>query len=131
MARYHGRTGVVYMSPDGTGAAVAVAHLTEWSLNMAADTVEVTSFDDSNKSYVMGFKDASGALSGVWDDTSDAIYDGAGSSDGVKFYLYPASAAPTKYFYGPAWVDFSISTSSSAAVTVSGNFVANGAWGQK
>ena len=45
-------------------------------------------------------------------------------------YLYPSSDAPTKYWYGPAWVDFSITVASDAAVAVSASFAANGDWGQ-
>ena len=130
MARYHGRKGVIYISTTGSGAAVAAVALRSWSLNMPTDKVEVTAFGDSNKTYVQGLPDASGDLAGWWDDTSDALYDASRSADGVKLYLYPSSDAPTKYWYGPAWVDFSITTAHDAAVAVSAAFVANGAWGQ-
>lgn len=130
MAPYHGKKGVVYMSTTGTGTAVNVIKLNQWSLDMPTDKVEVTSFGDTNKAYVQGLPDASGTVSGFWDDTSDALYDASRSTDGVKMYLYPSSDAPTKYWYGPAWVDFSISQGVSEAVTVSAAFSANGAWGQ-
>jgi hypothetical protein len=48
----------------------------------------------------------------------------------VKLYLYPSSDATGKYFYGPAWVDFSIEVPVDGAATISGSFAANGAWGQ-
>jgi len=128
---YHGKKGVVYMSPNGTGDAVAVIKLNAWTLDMPTDKVEVTNFDSANKEYVQGFPDATGTLSGFWDDTSDALYDASRSSDGVKLYLYPASTAATKYWYGPAWVDFSINAGVAAAVALSANFSANGAWGHK
>jgi len=130
MAMYHGKKGVVYMSVIGTGDAVAVVKLNAWTLDMPTDKVETTNFDSSNKEYVVGFKDCSGTLGGFWDDTSDALYDASGSADGVKMYLYPSSNAVTKYWYGPAWVDFSINTGVAQAVQVSANFSANGAWGQ-
>ena len=56
---------------------------------------------------------------------------GADSSDGVKLYLYPSSACPTVYHYGPAWLDASISVDVKGAVQVKGNFVASGAWSRK
>lgn len=130
MARYHAKKGVVYMSTSGSGDAVNVTALNAWTLSSAADRVEVTAFGDTNKQWVQGLPDVSGTLSGWWDDTSDQLYDGAQSSDGVKMYLYPSSDAASKYFYGPAWVDFSIDTTSSGAVSISGTFAANGAWGQ-
>jgi hypothetical protein len=130
-AKYHGRHGVVYMSTTGTGVATNVAQLTEWSIDMATDKVDVTAFGDGNKTYVQGLKDLSGSFSGFWNDAADTIYDAAASADGVKMYLYPSSDASGKYFYGPAWVDMSVSTSVSDAVKISGSFSANGTWDYK
>jgi hypothetical protein len=45
-------------------------------------------------------------------------------------YLYPSTDAATKYWYGPAWLDASVNVSVSGAVTIAGNFVANGSWGR-
>lgn len=130
MARYHGKKGVMYMSTSGSGAASPVT-LTEWSLDMATDKEETTSLQDSNKTYVQGLRDIAGSFSGMWDDTDDALFDAAESSDGVKIYLYPSTDAPTFYWYGPAWVDVSLAVGVAAPVSVSGTFVANGAWGRK
>lgn len=129
MARYHGKKGVVYIATTGTGAASSVT-LTEWTLNMATDKVETTSFQDANKTYVQGLKDVQGTISGIWESSDDKLFQAADSADGTKMYLYPSSDAPTKYWYGPAWLDASISTSASGAVSMSGNFSANGAWGR-
>jgi hypothetical protein len=131
MAAYAGRKGVVYMSATGSGDAVSVVNMKAWSLNMPTDKIEVTAFGAANKSYVQGLPDATGDMSGWWDDTSDALYDAAQSADGVKLYLYPSSDAVTKYWYGPAWVDFSINVDVGGAVEVSASFVANGSWGQQ
>ena len=131
MARYHGNKGVVYSSITGSGTATSVASLSKWSLNMATDKVDVTAFGDLNKTYVQGLRDVKGTLSGFWEDSQDVLFDGSESTDGVKLYLYPASTAPTVYFYGPAWLDASIDVGVSGAVTLSGSFVANGAWGRK
>lgn len=131
MARYHGKGGVVYMSSSGSGTAVSVASLSEWALDQSVDTVEVSAFGDSNKQYVQGLRDVSGSLSGFWEDSQDALFDAAESSDGVKLYLYPSSLAPTIYFYGPAWVSASINVPISGAVTISATFVAAGNWGRK
>ncbi len=130
MARYHGKKGVVYISTTGSAAATAAVAMRSWSLNMPTDKVEVTAFGDSNKQYVQGLPDVQGQIAGWWDDTYDNLYDASRSADGVKMYLYPSSDAPSKYWYGPAWVDFSIDTSNDAGVAVSASFSANGAWGQ-
>lgn len=132
MAKYHGRKGVVYMSTSGTGAAVNVANLSSWSINFATDRVEVTSFTETNKTYVQGLKDVQGQFAGFFDDsTTAALMTAADSNDGVKLYLYPSADAATRYFYGPAWVDLSIQTPINGAVSISGSFAANGSWGSK
>lgn len=131
MAKYHGQGGRVYLSTTGSGTAAQAVALSSWSLNMPTDRVETTSFEDTNKTYVQGKRDISGEFSGFWDSADDALFDGAESADGVKLYLYPSKDAATVYFYGPAWLDASIECGVDAAVTVSGSFQANGAWGRK
>lgn len=128
MAVYHGRKGIVYISTTGSGNAALVLNLTDWSLDMSTDTVEVTSFGDTNKVYVQGLPDISGQFSGFWNDLEDKLFTAAASADGCKIYLYPSADAPTKYFYGPAWLSVSVSTSVSDAVKTTASFVANGAW---
>jgi len=128
MAVYHGRRGVVYISTTGSGAASIVLSLTDWSLDMATDTVEVTSFGDVNKVYVQGLPDINGSFSGFWNDAEDKLFTAASSTDGCKIYLYPSADAASKYFYGPAWLSVSVSTAVGDAVKVTGNFLANGTW---
>lgn len=130
MAKYHGRKGVVYISTSGSGEASSIS-LTEWSLNKASDRVDVTSFGDTNKTYVQGLQDLQGSFSGFWDHADTKLFTAADSSDGIKMYLYPSSDASGIYFYGPAWLDASISVSVSGAVSITGTFAANGAWGQE
>jgi hypothetical protein len=118
------------MSTTGTGAAVSVANLTAWSIDQSTDTVETTSFGDTNKTYVQGLADVSGTFAGFFNDTDTTLFTGSGSADGVKIYLYVSTDAPTKYWYGPAWVSYSANTGVSEATAISANFVANGAWGR-
>ena len=129
MARYHGQRGVVYISTTGTGAATPAASLSAWTLDLDTDLVETTSFGDANKTYVQGLRNVQGTLSGFWDDTESKLFTASTSTDGCKLYLYPASTAPTKYAYGPAWLSVSLDTGVGDAVTVSANFSANGSWG--
>lgn len=128
MAAYAGRKGVIYMSTTGSGTASSVIKLNQWTINRTTDKIEVTAFGDSNKTYVQGLPDLQGTFSGFWDETEAKPFTGATSADGVKLYLYPSSDAPTKYWYGPAWLDLSMDTGVSSAVTISGSFAANGSW---
>lgn len=129
MAVYSGRNGRLYASTTGSGNAIPVASLTNWELNLATDRIETTAFGDTNKTYVQGLKDVQGTFSGFWNDTDSTLFTASASTDGTKLYLYPATTAATKYAYGPAWLDVSVSTGVSEAVAVSGSFAANGAWG--
>lgn len=131
MSRYAGKTGLVYLSTSGTGAATSIAQLTNWTLDMTTDKLDTTCFGDTNKTYVASWKDIKGTFKGLWNDASDDIFTASDSSDGAKVYLYPASTAITKYFYGPAWVDASVQNDVNGRVEISGEFAANGAWGRK
>lgn len=131
MARYHGKSGVVYISTTGAGAATATVSLSGFSVDFTTDKVETTSFGDPNKTYVQGLKDIKGSFNGFLDDTGLTIFTAADSTDGIRMYLYPSSASPTVYWYGPAWLDASIAVPVAGANTLTGNFVANGAWGRK
>lgn len=131
MARAHGKSGAIYVSPNGTGVAVAIGNLSAWSLDRSTDKVEVTAFQDLNKVYVQGLPDLKGTLSGFWDSASDPLYAAGISVDGTKLYLYPSTNVPTVYDYGPAWLDTSINVAVNGAVAISANFVAAGSWGHK
>jgi hypothetical protein len=131
MARYHGKKGRVMMSVTGTGNAVTVASLNTWNLDSPTDKAETTSFGDSNKTYVQGLPDLSGGFGGFFDDTDQTVFTGAGSADGVKLYLYPSTDALTKYWYGPAWVDYSVTSPNDGPVAITASFAANGSWGRQ
>jgi len=131
MARYHGKKGKILMSTSGSGTATPVASMATWSLDVTTDRVEVTAFGDANKQYVQGLGDYSGAFSGLWDDTEATVFTGQTSSTGVKLYLYPDyTNAVTKYWYGTANVDYSVSVDVGDAVKVTGTFGAAGDWGR-
>lgn len=131
MARYHGKKGRVYASTTGSGTASPVAQLSNWSIDQATDTVEVSAFGDGNKQYVQGLRDARGALSGFWDDSQDVLWDASESADAVKMYLYPSTDAATIYWYGYAWLSMSIEVPISGPVQVNGTWVAGSDWTRK
>jgi hypothetical protein len=128
MARYAGKKGAVYNSTTLAGATAAAVGLSQWTLNMATDKVNVTAFGDGNKVYVQGLKDVQGTLRGFWNDDNDALFDASESTDGVMLLLYPSTDAATKYFRGPAWLDMSIEVDVSGAVAINGSYVAAGTW---
>jgi len=105
--------------------------LSDWTLDQTTQKVDVTALGDTNLVKVQGLPDVKGTLTGFWDDTYDTMFIGAVSANGINMYLYPSSDAPTKYWYGPAWLDASIKAGIAGAVTLSGNFEARGSWGHK
>ena len=132
MPAYHGKGGVVYISTSGTGNAVNVTKLTKWTLEMDQDEVDTTAFGDENQTTVQGVKKLTGSLSGFWQDDEDTLFSASESTDGVKMYLYPNRNAPTKYWYGPAWLKIkSVETAVDQAVRLEAGFSANGTWARK
>lgn len=128
MARYAGRKGLVYIATTGGGVAAAVISLNTWSLNRQTDKLEVTSFLDTNKTYVQGLPDLRGSFAGFWDDAETKLFAAAGSSAAVPMYLYPSQDALGKYAFGLAWLDASISVPVNDSVKVTSDFVAGGSW---
>lgn len=128
MAVYAARKGVIYISTSGAGVATNVIHISNWTINRTTDKIEVTSFGDLNKTYVQGLPDVKGTFKGFWDDTESKPFTGAASTTGVNMYLYPSADAPSKFWSGPAWMDLSMDTTVSGAVTINGSFAANGSW---
>lgn len=130
MARYHGRQGILYL--QGSGAvAVPVAALSEWSLDLKRDRVDVTAMGDTNKVAAQGLPAYSGSFSGFWDETEDTLFQATEATSGRAMYIYPSRDAITKYFYGTAWVDAGFTGAVGDAVKLSGTFEAAGPWGRK
>ena len=120
------------MSTSAAGVANTVVSLNTWNIDRSTDTTETTSFGDPNKTYVQGLPDVSGSFGGFWDDTSTLIFAAAKSSNGVNIYLYPDFVNnPGYFFYGPAWLDASITVGVGDAIGITANFRANGAWGDQ
>lgn len=123
MARTHGRNGRLYTAIASGGTAEPIAYLTNWSIDLSTDKVEVTAFGDANRVYVAGLPDAQGSFSGFYDTATEQLYTAAVDGVARKFYLYP-NTEDGDYFSGEAIFDFSISTPVDGAVSVSGSFAA-------
>jgi len=124
MATLHGKGSVLYMS-DGSAAAVPISEAAEWSIDVEFDEEEDPALGDSWKTRLKGLLDFSGAFSGNFDDAQDTIWDAAMASTSAKFYLYPAAATTTRYYYGNIWpkvsVDGSVTGKENFSVSFSGD----------
>jgi hypothetical protein len=123
----HGKEGIVALKLNAGDPYVAIGNISDWTLNMTKDKVEVTSLGDANKRYVMGLKDLSGSFAAFWDRLSDVIFDASDLETGCFLAIYP-SATSSQSWEGPAHLDASIKGGVTAAVTIDATFVANGAW---
>lgn len=129
MARYHAKDARIYISTTGSGTAIPLTSFTAWTLDLSTDLVEVTSFGDTNKTYVQGLRNIQGTMSGFWDDSETKLWTASTSTDGCKVYLYFSTNATSRYAYGTAWLSVAAEAGVSDAAQVSANFSALGNWG--
>ena len=117
----HGKDGAIFV--DGT----QVAAKAEWTLSLARDTVDVTSFGDTNRTYVVGLMDISGTYAGFLDNSGDTMLSAAGED--TKFIeLYSDEPNSILVASGSGFIDATINCSNTDAVRINGNFRASGDW---
>ena len=118
--KLHGKNGAIYI--NGT----KVTNKTEWSLSMAREYADVTTFRDKNKVSAAGLMDIQGTFSGLLDTNGDAVVT---KNDGTPYTvaLYAADSV-TLIASGPAFVDAAVTVSITDAVRVTGSFRAAGDW---
>lgn len=122
MAKVTGKEGGVYIGAN------KIAELSNWSLDMEADDVEVTSFDSNGwKEYLAGLKEWSGSAEGNFDPTDTtgqkAILNAWLNSEAVTLDLKVNS---TITFSGSALVKPSIETPIDDKVSFSFDFTGTG-----
>jgi hypothetical protein len=130
VAKYAGRNAAVYISTSGTGTATSLLSGTDWTLNMETQTIDVTDFDSTNQEFIQGWPNRAGTLAGWWRDDEDKLYQAIESGDGCNIYLYPSKLAPSKKFYGPAWLSGTVEVQVNGAVRFTGRFAPRGTWGR-
>lgn len=121
MAKYHGRSGALFLAAANGGSAASVVNLTQWTLNQDIDLVEVSALGDAAKSYVVGLSGATLSFSGQFADDADIPFDAfdqVQSGGKVAAYLYPAGSSVARYWHGYVFpkgvsVDVSIGGASS------------------
>ncbi len=85
------------------------------------DTAETTAFGSSSKSYIVGLKDATISISGIWDATVDG-YIGGGAEPASRSFIYgPAgsTAGNVKYTGEAIVTNYAISNPVGDVVTFS------------
>ncbi len=124
MARMSGQKGALYVAIASGGTAERIAFLTQWALNFATDKTDVTSFDDTNKTYVSGKPDAQGTFQGWYDNATAQTYTAAVDGVARKFYLYPDREVNSQYWFGTGLFDFNAQGQQDGAISITGSFAA-------
>lgn len=124
--KWAGKDGLIYMSASGTGAPVLAAGFRAFTIDNSRDDIDTTEFGATNKTSVLGFPSSSGTFEGFWASDDTTMRDAANSIDGTNIAVYPSRANMTKYFGGPAWIDYSLSTAVDQAVTIRGQWRSRG-----
>lgn len=94
MAFYHGKNGHFFIDSSAGVLTDISTGMIDVSLPVSADTVEVTGFTDTAKTYVMGSKGANGSISGTLSSAVDTILAFiVGSTDTKSFEYYPFSTS--------------------------------------
>ena len=125
MAAVSGKKGrlLADVTPTGTGVAVPVALLKDWSLDLSTDNTDVTAFGDPVHVFVPGIPSASGSFSGYFDTAGSQFAVSTSVAAGRKVYLYPNyTDNASLYWFGTAHFDMSVSTAVDGAVEISGSF---------
>jgi hypothetical protein len=118
---------MVYIGLANNVAAQPAAYLSDWTVNMTTQKVDVTALGDTNVTYVAGLPNADGDFTGFYDTATAQTY--AAAQDGLarNFYLYPSlinSVAPEQYFFGTILADFTVAGGVSSAVTMKSSWSA-------
>ncbi len=85
----HGKSTDFAIDDTGGSSRNISDTLTDVSFPQTIDTAETTAFGSSNKSYIVGLKDTTISVSGIWDATVDG-------------YISGTEPASRSFIYGPA-----------------------------
>lgn len=124
MARKAGKNLALYMAITSGGTASPVPYIANFELPRSTDKFEVTAGGDTNKTYVVGLPDSQGSYAGFWDSATAQMYTAAGDGVARKFYFYPDSTDTTRYFFGTAFFDITITFPVDGAIAIAGSWSA-------
>ena len=125
----HGKS--VDFSMDDTGGTPRNISNTLNSVDfpLSVETAETTAFGATAKSYIVGLKDATFSVSGVWDATVAGYLDGGAEPASRSFIYGPAGSTASNVKYTGECIMTSFSTSSPLGdvVSFSADFQVTGA----
>ena len=100
MAFVHGSDSVFKLDNASGSLTDISSYVNNVDFPQTADVAETTTLGASNKTYIVGLKDATISLSGLWDATADAIFGAVvGQSSTLSFEYSPEGTASGKVKY--------------------------------
>jgi hypothetical protein len=130
MAFVHGKSSVFKLDNSGGSLTDISTYVNSVDFPETADVAETTTLGSSSKSYIVGLKDATLSISGLWDATIDGILGAVvGQTASLSFEYSPEGTTSGKVKYTGECIVTSYSQSSpvgdvvgfSADMQVSGN----------
>lgn len=130
MAFVHGKDSVFKLD-NGSGSLTDIStYVNNVDFPETADVSETSTLGSSNKSYVVGLKDATISLTGIWDATADAIFGAVvGQSATLSFEYSPAGtgSGSIKYTGEAIMTNYAISSPVGETVGFSSDLQVSGA----
>ena len=100
MAFVHGKNSVFKLDNSGGSLTDISTYVNNVDFPETADVAETSTLGSSNKSFVVGLKDATIGLAGLWDATADAIFGAVvGQTVTLSFEYSPEGTASGKVKY--------------------------------
>tara|TARA_Y100000004_G_scaffold139772_1_gene158743 strand:+ start:98 stop:505 length:408 start_codon:yes stop_codon:yes gene_type:complete len=124
----HGKSTDFAIDDTGGSSRNISDTLTDVSFPQTIDTAETTAFGSSNKSYIVGLKDTTISVSGIWDATVDGYLSGTEPASRTFIYGPAGSTSGNVKYTGEAILtNYSQSNPVGDVVTFSADFQVTGA----
>jgi hypothetical protein len=130
MAFVHGKNSVFKLDNSGGSLTDISTYVNNVDFPETADVAETSTLGSSNKSFVVGLKDATIGLAGLWDATADAIFGAVvGQTATLSFEYSPegTSSGKVKYTGEAILTNYAISSPVGDVVGYSADLQVSGA----
>lgn len=100
MAFVHGKDSVFKLDNSGGSLTDISTYVNSVDFPQTADVAETTTLGDGSKTYIVGLKDSTISLAGLWDATADGIFGAVvGQSATLSFEYSPEGTTPGNVKY--------------------------------
>ena len=124
----HGKSTDFALDDTGGSSRSLANTLTDVSFPQTIDTAETTAFGSTNKSYIVGLKDTTISVSGLWDATIDGYL--SGTEPASRSFIYGTAGSTggnVKYTGEAIMTNYSVSNPVGDVVTYSVDLQVTGA----